>query len=98
MSGCIAFSVTDDCRNFMDSWGEICVGCNCCGRFGKATMYRARIKVYRRILREELEKVGNPEYPSDLQQRNFQTNIRSYRAMIANAAKREKARKARRAT
>lgn len=30
----IDFSVADDCKNLEDSYGEICVRCNKCGRFG----------------------------------------------------------------
>lgn len=29
----ICLSVRDDCKNLEDSWGEICVRCNKCGRF-----------------------------------------------------------------
>ena len=92
----LCYSVGKDCRNFMDSYGEICVYCNCCGRFGKRTMYTARIRVYRRFLREVKRKAGDRKhYPSDLEQQNIQANIRSLRAAIANAVKCEKARKAR---
>lgn len=89
-------AVGKDCRNLEDSYGEICVYCNCCGRFGRRTMYTARIRVYRRFLREEKGKAGDRKhYPSDLQQENIQANIRCWRAAVANAAKCEKARKAR---
>lgn len=29
------FSVREDCKNLMESYGEICVQCNKCGRFGE---------------------------------------------------------------
>ena len=92
----IDYQPLDDCLNFWDSWGQVCTQCNCCGRFSKKSMYRDRMKTYRRALREEKSKVGNAEYSTPLQQENIQKNIRFLRAKIANAAKCEKARKARR--
>lgn len=32
----IDFGVTDNCKNLMESYGEICVKCNKCGRFDEA--------------------------------------------------------------
>jgi ribosomal protein L37E len=29
----VCIAVSDDCQNFEDSYGEICVRCNRCGRF-----------------------------------------------------------------
>jgi hypothetical protein len=29
----ISYGVTDDCKNLEESYGEICVKCNKCGRF-----------------------------------------------------------------
>ena len=29
----ISYEVTDDCKNLEESYGEICVLCNKCGRF-----------------------------------------------------------------
>ena len=29
----ISIGVTDDCKNLEESYGEICVRCNKCGRF-----------------------------------------------------------------
>lgn len=31
----ISYAVTDDCKNLEESYGEICVRCNKCGRFDK---------------------------------------------------------------
>ena len=31
----IDYGVTDDCQNLEESYGEICVKCNKCGRFDK---------------------------------------------------------------
>lgn len=45
MGGCICFSINRDCKNFLDSCGEICVGCNACGRINKKTKHRDRLAV-----------------------------------------------------
>ena len=37
MSGFMCMSVLENCKNGMDSYGEICVGCNCCGRINPET-------------------------------------------------------------
>ena len=31
----VSYAVTDDCKNLEESYGEICVRCNKCGRFDK---------------------------------------------------------------
>lgn len=31
----MSYGVTDDCKNLEESYGEICVKCNKCGRFDK---------------------------------------------------------------
>ena len=31
----IDYSVTEDCKNLEQSYGEICIQCNKCGRFDK---------------------------------------------------------------
>lgn len=31
----VSYAVTDDCKNLAESYGEICVQCNKCGRFDK---------------------------------------------------------------
>lgn len=31
----VSYGVTDDCKNLEESYGEICVKCNKCGRFDK---------------------------------------------------------------
>lgn len=45
-------AVTDNCKN-PDSYGEICVRCNECGRFGEQKMTRAEaIKIFREWIDE----------------------------------------------
>jgi hypothetical protein len=36
------------------SYGEICVGCNCCGRINKETMYKARIKFHKEMFERKM--------------------------------------------
>ena len=39
----MSISVTKKCYALMWSYGEICVHCNCCGRFGRKGMWKARL-------------------------------------------------------
>jgi hypothetical protein len=66
--------VMDNCINH-DSYGEICVGCNACGRIDKNTMWQARYEMYVRHLKEEVEKYGDSFFHSNLQQMNISSNI-----------------------
>ena len=54
-------AVTDNCKN-PDSYGEICVKCNKCGRFGEQKMTRAEAI---RVLKDEME--YKHDYPYDKQ-------------------------------
>ena len=38
----MSIGVSKDCINH-DSYGEICVHCNACGRFDEKTMWKARL-------------------------------------------------------
>ena len=42
--------VTVDCYNLEDSYGMICVRCNCCGRFDTKTMWACRLELTERLL------------------------------------------------
>ena len=46
-------AVLDNCQNLEDSYGEICVFCNCCGRVDKATQLESQLLTYKRHLEEE---------------------------------------------
>lgn len=83
----IDYSARSNCYNVGESYGEICVQCNCCGRFDKKTMYECRLETDKRHLEEELQSVGSPEYPLELQQKNIQTNILWFKDRIAAAEK-----------
>lgn len=71
----MCFGVLDDCENLSDSYGEICVGCNCCGRIDKSTMHQCRIETYKRQLDECKQRLTDPEFQTTLQQRNIKINI-----------------------
>lgn len=75
MSGMVCESVIENCQNFYDSYGEICVGCNCCGRFGTDTMWQARYEMAITRLSENIEKLTDEYFQSNLQQQNICSNI-----------------------
>lgn len=66
--------VTKECEN-PDSFGEICVGCNACGRVNKETMQTDRYNMYRFRLAEEIEKFNSEFYHTNIQQTNVAKNI-----------------------
>ena len=51
MSAFIDNCVTENCINH-NSYGEICVHCNCCGRYGEEGMREAQIKYYKECIEE----------------------------------------------
>lgn len=78
MSITICKSVMENCQNPYDSYGEICVGCNCCGRFGEDTMWQARYELATRHLGELVEKLQNEWFKTNLQQSNICSDISSW--------------------
>lgn len=81
----ICFSVMDKCYNPFDSYGEICVWCNCCGRIDKSTMYKCRIETDKRHLAETAQKLTDEEYQTELQQKNILSNIEYHVKRIREA-------------
>ena len=69
-------AVSKDCCNLIDSYGLICTGCNCCGKFCKETMHKARFNVNVRHLQETVGKLNHPDFMSNLQQRNVVADIK----------------------
>ena len=67
-------AVSKDCVN-KASYGEICVGCNACGRRDKNTMWQARYKMYVGELAELVDKFGDDFYKSNLQQMNIAQDV-----------------------
>lgn len=86
MSGFIDFAASNKCYAVMWSYGEICVGCNCCGRQEKGLkMWEARLNYHE----EELD--GNINfnqwadgYPEmiETQNENIKINIAYHEAKI----------------
>lgn len=74
--------VDKHCWNLYDSYGEICVKCNCCGGFDKKTIYASRLRAVRRWLKEDKAKLPQPLYQSALQQKNIRTDIRRFQRQI----------------
>ena len=69
-------TVSKDCIN-KDTYGEICVSCNACGRFNESTMWKSRYEIYIDELAEQVDKFRNDFYKSNLQQMNLAKNILS---------------------
>ena len=65
-----------NCQNPYDSYGMICVGCNCCGEIDKETMWQARYELAVRMLRENVSKITDKSFYTRLQQGNICSNIR----------------------
>ena len=62
------YSVGEDCMN-INSYGEICVKCNCCGRFDESTKIEAQRIYWNRLLvkeQEELEKITSKIYKNNV--------------------------------
>ena len=75
MNGTICKSVMENCQNPYDSYGEICVGCNCCGRFGSDTMWQARYELAIERIKDNARKLQAGYFQSNLQQTNICANI-----------------------
>lgn len=71
----IDYSVAGNCENLMDSFGEICVGCNCCGRINPETKYQAQVNVLKRQLQEQIDFDYWIEGHEELQRKNQAANI-----------------------
>jgi hypothetical protein len=75
-------SVDKNCWNLLDSYGEICVKCNCCGGFDKTTVYASRLRTVRRWLKELYPKKTDPDFQTALQQRNIRIDRRRFQRQI----------------
>jgi hypothetical protein len=74
--------VDKHCWNLYDSYGEICVKCNCCGGFDKDSMYTSRLRTVRRWLKEWQPKLTDPGFQTAIQQKNIRTGIRRFQRQI----------------
>lgn len=80
-SGGICFSINKDCIN-PDSYGEICVGCECCSK-DKAIRYPARLKMYQDDLERQINFNHWFKGSIRLQKRNQKLNITYDKRRIA---------------
>ena len=58
----IDYAVKPNCYNLTDSYGEICVGCNCCGRFDKKRIYESRLNVDKKWLKYYAEQLTDENW------------------------------------
>ena len=77
----ICISVTGDCIN-NDSYGEICVHCNACGRFDKSTQKQCALKMYKEKLQEEYDFDDWIDGFEKLQRSNVASNIEYFKKKI----------------
>lgn len=85
MSGHICDATKKECYNLYDSYGVICVHCNCCGKYGEETMYRARYELELRLIAEQIGNARNPHYQTKLHQRNGAENIKHHAEKLLDA-------------
>ena len=78
----ISMSAMSECIN-PDSFGEICVCCNACGRFDKNTQKECALNLYKKLLKEEYEFNGWIEGMEEVQKKNIEVNIEYYKKKIA---------------
>ncbi len=78
----VSFGALSECYALMYSYGEICVGCNCCGRIDPDTMNACRLAYNRAQLEEQYGRIGNPDFDLPIQQENTKKNIEYYNKRI----------------
>jgi len=84
----IDFTAADDCMN-PNSYGEICVKCNGCGRFDKATQKESALRVYRKLLQEQYDFDRWHKKHEEQQRENIAADIKYFEAKIAELEKQE---------
>ncbi len=87
MSNFVDYYVINNCYATMWSYGEICVGCNCCGRIEKGLkMYESRLSYHKEQLEDRLNfnqwADGYPELIS-IQKKNVKASISYAKASIS---------------
>ena len=80
----ISYAVHEDCMN-INSYGEICVHCNCCGRFGEEGKKEAQIEYWNELLAEHEAFDGwcDEKKWRKTQEENRQKNIAYCKAKLA---------------
>lgn len=79
----ISRQVSADCKNIMDSYGEICVNCNACGRLDPNTKLESELAMLERQLEEGVKGAWMPLALTDRQKKYRDENIAYYEARIA---------------
>ena len=93
MSNHICFQISENCKNFYDSYGEICVGCNACGRINKDTALECWLEIEKRQQQENADDLaGGFELDADpkireLQVKNMTSNVLYYEKKIKQIEK-----------
>lgn len=77
------FEVSENCWNFNDSYGMICVHCGCCSK-DKAIRYKARIKCLEEWIDEckNFNRWAKDDYVRIIQEENINSNIKYYRGLL----------------
>ena len=83
----VDITAKESCMNPMDSYGEICVRCNCCGRFDEKTQYDCIRRTYARHIIDFAEKIISEDYQTLCQQTNFAISIAHFANEIKEAVK-----------
>jgi len=80
----VCIGIAKDCKNLYESYGEICVGCNCCGRFDPETKLECQLELNKRMLDERKAFDGWSDYPdvSALQHKNVAIDIEYFTKKI----------------
>lgn len=78
----ISYSALEDCIN-NDSYGEICVRCNACGRWDKSTQKESALKMYKECLQKQYDFDNWIDGLEETQKKNIESNIRYFKEKIA---------------
>ncbi|NMA73450.1 MAG: hypothetical protein GX963_04680 [Bacteroidales bacterium] len=82
MGSHICFNIQEDCLNCEESYGEICVGCNACGRLNKETMLPDRLATFKRHLEAAKAYASAVEGIDEHQKNIFVENVKYYEQAI----------------
>lgn len=79
----VDIEVSNNCWNFNDSYGMICVRCGCCSK-DKAIRYKARIKCLEAWLdeRKNFNRWAEDEYVRRIQEENIKSDYECYRGRL----------------
>lgn len=72
----MAINVISNCKNLYDSYGEICVCCNACGRFNPETQLEAELHILKRELKKCQEFDNWITGLEELQRKNIAQDIK----------------------